>query len=187
MKNNTVDTTAAIVAFPASLMERGVSLAKSQMKGQFKIGLFRADAILQGVDDVELLKACYVAAGYTARDSRSSVTNSDKYLAAALMVREGEMSEKEYLALSTAEASAAFKAAGGARGEGRNPAAWKQARIDLAKQAAGEKAGEARPPSGDEKDKPSLSAYQILSAAISLRKGELNPNEKALLVDQLLA
>ena len=173
--------------FPALLMKTGIEIAKSTMKGQSKTALLRADCILQNVDDRELIKAAYVAAGYTARDSRGSITNSDKFVAPALLVRTGKMSEKDFFSLKTAEAADAFKAAGGAKGDGLDPAAWQAARIENAKQAAGEKAGEARPPSGEEKSTPALSAYQILSAAISLRKGELTPNERASLADQLLA
>jgi hypothetical protein len=99
------------------------------------------------------------------------------------------MTEKAFFALKTADAAAAFKEAGGMKGDGLDPAAWQAAREDIAAQDAKEKVGgEARPPSGEEnKDKPSLSAYQILSAAISLRKGELNASEKAGLVEMLLA
>jgi len=183
MKDNTVAVAVAVaVEFPALLMKTGIEIAKSTMKGQSKTALLRADCIIQNVDDRELIKAAYVAAGYTARDSRGSITNSDKFVAPALMVRNGKMSEKDFFSLKTAEAADAFKAAGGAKGDGLNPDAWQAARIANAKQAAGEKAGEARPPSGEEKDKPSLSAFQILSAAISLRKAELNATE----IDQLV-
>ena len=175
------------VEFPALLMKTGIEIAKSTMKGQSKTALLRADCILQNVDDRELIKAAYVAAGYTARDSRGSITNSDKFVAPALLVRTGKMPEKEFFALKTAEAADAFKRAGGAKGEGLNPEAWSEARRENAEEADKPKTGEARPPEGEEKNTPALSAYQILSAAISLRKGELNPNERALLVEQLLS
>jgi hypothetical protein len=189
MKNvNTVDTTAAIVTFPASLLETGTALAKATMKAQLKFALLWADAILQDVDGVELIKACFVAAGFTARDARSVTTNASKFVAPARMVREGSMSEKAFFALKTAEAASAFKEAGGMKGDGLEPAAWQAAREEIAAREAVEKVGgEARPPSGEEKDKPTLSAYQILSAAISLRKGELTPEERVSLSNQLLA
>jgi hypothetical protein len=188
MKNNTVDTTAAIVTFPASLLETGTALAKSTMKAQLKFALLWADAVLQDVDGVELIKACFVAAGFTARDARSVTTNASKFVAPALLYREGKMTEKAFFAMKTQEAADAFKRAGGMKGDGLDPIAWNEARR-LNKEEADKpkESGDARPPSGEEKDKPALSAYQILSAAISLRKGELNPNERALLVEQLLA
>jgi hypothetical protein len=187
MKNNTVDTTAAIVIFPPALMEQGVTLAKSTMKAQLKFALLWADAILQDCDGVELIKACFVAAGFTARDARSVTTNASKFVAPALLYREGKMTEKAFFAMKTQEAADAFKRAGGMKGDGLNPTAWLEARRANNEDAEKPKTGDARPPSGEEKDKPSLSAYQILSAAISLRKSELNPNEIALLVEQLLA
>lgn len=186
MKDNTNVTATATATttteFPALLMKMGIAIARSTMRGQCKTALLRADCILQNVDDRELIKAAYVAAGYTARDSRGSITNSDKFVAPALMVRNGEMSEKDFFSLKTAEAAEAFKAAGGAKGDGLNPDAWQAAREDIAAQAAREKVGgEARLPSGED-GKPSLSAFQILSAAIALRKGELNATE----IDQLI-
>lgn len=186
--NNATATATATVEFPPALMADGIALAKAIMKSQLKFALLWADAILQDCDGLELIKACYVAAGFTARDARGTTTNSSKFVAPALMVRNGAMSEKAFFALKTSEASAAFKEAGGMKGEGLSPAAWQSAREEIASREAVEKVGgEARPPSGEEKDKPSLSAYQILSAAIALRKGELNQNERALLVEQLLA
>jgi hypothetical protein len=165
----------AIVIFPPALMEQGVTLAKAAMKSQLKIALLWADAILQGVDGVELIKACFVAAGYAARDARGTTTNASKFVAPARMVRNGDMSEKAFFALKTADAAAAFKEAGGMKGDGLDPAAWQAAREDIASREAVEKVGgEGRPPEGN---KPSLSAFQILSAAISLRKSELNVEE----------
>ena len=187
MKNNTVAVESVAVEFPQSLLETGTALAKSTMKAQLKFALLWADAIQASCDGVELIKACFVAAGFTARDARSVTTNASKFVAPALMVRTGDMSEKAFFALKTQEAADAFKRAGGMKGEGLNPESWSEARRENAEEADKPKTGDARPPEGDEKDKPSLSAYQILSAAISLRKGELNPNEKTLLVEQLLA
>jgi hypothetical protein len=164
-------------------MAEGVTLAKASMKSQLKFALLWADAILQNVDGVELIKACFVAAGYTTRDARGTTTNASKFVAPALMVRNGGMSEKAFFALKTTEAAAAFKEAGGMKGDGLDPAAWQAAREDIAAREAVEKVGgEGRPPSGEEKEKLSLSAFQILSAAISLRKSELNPEE----IDQLI-
>jgi hypothetical protein len=183
--NNKVEKTT--VEFPKELMDTCMKLAKSYMNIQRKFALFRADCILDGFDDRELVKAAFVAAGYEQRDSRGAITNSDKFLAAALMVRNNDMSEKDFFALKTAEAAAAFKAAGGADGGGRDPEAWKNARIDLAKQAAGEKAGEARPPSGEEKNKPQLTAYEIGIAFVSLRKDEMSLVERKDLSDRLLS
>ena len=185
-QNATATATAtenATVEFPPALMAEGVTLAKASMKSQLKFALLWADAILQNVDGVELIKACFVAAGYTTRDARGTTTNASKFVAPALMVRNGAMSEKAFFALKTAEAAAAFKEAGGMKGDGLDPAAWQAAREDIAAREAVEKVGgEGRPPSGEEKEKLSLSAFQILSAAISLRKSELNPEE----IDQLI-
>jgi len=176
-------STAETTTFPASLMEQGITLAKASMKSQLKIALLWADAILASCDGVELIKACFVQAGYTARDARGTTTNASKFVAPALMVRNGDMSEKAFFALKTADAAAAFKEAGGMKGDGLDPAAWQAAREEIAAREAVEKVGgESRPPSGEEKDKPSLSAFQILSAAISLRKSELNASE----IDQLV-
>ena len=183
MKNNTVKATAtetetATVIFPPALMAEGIALAKSTMKAQLKFALLWADAILQDVDGVELIKACFIAAGYTARDARGTTTNASKFVAPARMVRGKVMSEKDFFALKMPEAAAAFKEAGGMKGDGLDPAAWQAARKEIAKREAVEKVGgEARPPSGEEKAKPALSAFQILSAAISLRKSELNVEE----------
>ena len=185
MKTNTnnVSTEAAIV-FPPALMSEGVKLAKSKMKNQMLFALLWADAILEDIDGVELIKACFVQAGFTARDARGTTTNSSKFVAPAILYREGKMTEKAFFALKTQEASDAFKRAGGMKGDGLNPEAWSEARRENAEEADKPKTGEARPPEGE---KPALSAFQILSAAIALRKGELNPNERALLVEQLLA
>ena len=189
MKNNTLNNTAAeTIAFPQALLAVGITLVKAVMKSQLKFALLWADAILLGHDGQELIKACFVAAGYTARDARGTITNASKFVAPALMHRHGNMTEKEFFALVTSDAAAAFKEAGGMKGEGLNPDAWQAARDYLDNRETDAKVGsEARPPSGEEKDKPSLSAFQILSAAIALRKSELNPNERALLVEQLLA
>jgi hypothetical protein len=187
MKNvNTVDTTAAIVTFPASLLETGTALAKATMKAQLKFALLWADAVLQDCDGVELIKACFVAAGFTARDARSVTTNASKFVAPALMYREGKMTEKAFFAMKTQEASDAFKRAGGMKGDGLSPEAWSEARRANNEEAEKPKTGEARPPSGEEKT-PALSAFQILSAAISLRLGELSDKEKNMLIEQLLA
>lgn len=183
MKNvNTVAVESVAVEFPQSLLETGTALAKSTMKAQLKFALLWADAIQAGCDGVELIKACFVAAGFTARDARSVTTNASKFVAPALMVRTGDMSEKALFALKTQEAADAFKRAGGMKGDGLNPAAWSEARRENAEEADKPKTGEARPPSGDEKEKLSVSAFQILSAAISLRKAELNASE----IDQLV-
>jgi len=177
--NTTIET--ATVAFPPALLAEGAKLAKAKMKNQLLFALFWADGILQGFDGVELIKACYVQAGFTARDARGTTTNSSKFVAPALMVRNGDMSEKDFFALKTSEAANAFKEAGGMKGDGLEPTAWQAAREDIANREPLEKtSGEARPPSGE--DKPSLTAFQILSAAISLRKAELNASE----IDQLI-
>jgi hypothetical protein len=184
--NNTTDTAAEKVTFPQALLAMGVTLVKATMKNQLKFALLWADAILLGHDGNELIKACFIAAGYTARDGRGTITNSSKFVAPALLFRSGEMTEKEFFALSTSEASAAFKEAGGMKGDGLNPTAWQAAREEIASREAVEKtSGEARPPSGE--DKPTLSAFQVLSAAIALRKGELTPEERVALSNQLLA
>ena len=176
-----MNTAAETVTFPQALLVAGITLVKATMKNQLKFALLWADAILLGHDGNDLIKACFVAAGYTARDARGTVTNSSKFVAPALLVKGGEMTEKEFFALSTSEAAAAFKESGGMKGEGLNPSAWQAAREAISSREAEEKpSGEARPPSGE--DKPSLSAFQILSAAIALRKGELNESEKDQLV-----
>jgi hypothetical protein len=178
----TVETvTVEKVTFPQALLVAGITLVKATMKNQLKFALLWADTILASHDGQELIKACFVAAGYTARDARGTITNSSKFVAPALLFRSGEMTEKEFFALSTSEAAAAFKEAGGMKGEGLNPEAWQAAREEITARETVEKtSGEARPPSGEER--PSLSAFQILSAAIALRKGELSESEKDQLV-----
>jgi hypothetical protein len=85
-KTNEINAIATVTAteFPASLMEAGVVLAKASMKSQLKFALLWADAISASCDGCELIKACYVAAGFTARDARSTTTNASKFVAPAL-------------------------------------------------------------------------------------------------------
>ena len=179
VNNTVVATDNATVAFPPALVAEGVKLAKSKMKNQMMFALLWADAILANFDGVELIKACFVEAGFTARDARGTTTNSSKFVAPAIMYREGKMTEKAFFALKTQEAGDAFKRAGGMKGDGLDPEAWSEARRANNDDAEKPKVGEARPPEGD---KPALTAFQILSAAISLRKAELNASE----IDQLV-
>ena len=180
---NTTATTTAAVVFPADLMAEGMRLAKSTMKAQQRFALLWADAIAVDIDGAELIKASFVAAGFTARDSRGVVTNSSKFVAAALMVRSGAMTEKEFFSLKTEECAAAFKAAGGMKGDGLDPTAWQAARESNAASAAKPAASlEGRPPEGEAAAK-TLSAFEVLAAAISLRKREMTPEE----IDKLVA
>lgn len=170
------------IAFPPALMAAGVALVKLTAKTQLKFALLWADAILAGHDGQELISACYVAAGYEARDARGVKTNSSKFVAPALLFRNGKMTEKDFYALKMTECAPIFKVNGGMDGDGLNPDAWqsaREARSENAKDAEKPKTSEARLPEGD---KPALSAFQILSAAISLRKSELNDSE----IDQLV-
>ena len=118
------------IVFPAALMMEGVKLAKSKMNNQLLIALLWADAILADFDGVELIKACFIEAGFTARNARGTTTNASKFVAPALMVRDGEMTEKAFFALKTQEARDAFKWAGGMKGNGLDPTAWNEARSE---------------------------------------------------------
>jgi len=179
---DTVESTAIeTVTFPQALLVAGITLVKATMKNQLKFALLWADTIIAEHDGNELIKACFVAAGYTSRDARGTVTNSSKFVAPAILFRNGKMTEKEFYALKMTECLPIFKENGGMDGDGLNPDAWLAMREDIASRETEKVDREARPPSG-EKDKPSLSAFQILSAAISLRKSELNEHE----IDQLV-
>jgi hypothetical protein len=188
MKNTVIDTTAAaIVEFPPSLMKQGISLVKQDAKIQLKFALLWVDATLTGHDGKALIKACYVAAGFKEREARGTITNSSKFVAPALLFRKGEMTENEFFDLKLSECAPIFKANGGMDGDGLNPDAWLAMREEIKNQEPEKVGGEARLPSGEEKEKLSLSAFQILSAAISLRKSELTPEERVSLSNQLLA
>ena len=177
--NNEVNET-SVVTFPQALMAMGITLVKTLAKTQLKFSLLWADAILLGHDGQALIKACYVAAGYVEREARGTISNSSKFVAPALAFREGKISEKEFFALKMTQCAPIFKENGGMDGEGLNPDAWLAMRDEIANREPLEKESkDARPPSGEQ---PSLSAFQILSAAISLRKSELNEQE----IDQLI-
>jgi hypothetical protein len=179
-KNEVLNTVAKTVTFPQALLAMGVTLVKATMKNQLKFALLWADARIGGHDGQALIKACYVAAGYVEREARATITNSSKFVAPALLFRDGKMTEKEFFALKMTQCLPIFKENGGMDGEGLDPDAWLAMREEILNREPETAKGEARPPSGE--DKPSLSAFQVLSAAISLRKSELSEDEKSQLV-----
>ena len=177
----------ATVEFPPSLMKQGVTLVKQGAKIQLKFALLWVDATLTGHDGRALIKACYVASGFKEREARGTITNSSKFVAPAMLFRKGEMTENEFFGLKLTECAPIFKANGGMDGDGLNPDAWLAMREEIKNQDPETSKGGARLPSGEEKDKPSLSARQILSAAITFQQDNLNLDDIDDLIDQLHA
>lgn len=153
MKTKNTDSVSSAVEYPIALLGAGVKLAKGYLKANKSWAELASLCIVEAVDWKGLIKFAFVQAGGIERDSRGAITNASKFIAASLAVRQGLMDAREFAALKTDAASAAFKQAGGMDGDGLNPEAWLEAyRFPAPKAETGKKdetSGERKPLSSD--------------------------------------
>jgi hypothetical protein len=171
-KNNTQ------VEFAAQDITTAVKMAKAHGKAQLDNALQFAAWLIAGIDWKELMRRAFVEIGQSRRDAGGMIGNAAKFIAPARLVHEGRMTKSEFMALKTADASAAFKRAGGMAGDGLEPDAWLEARAELAAEASKPKAERAPAEKVDPPAASRMSALEKVLAVIHLVKSELTDSDK---------
>jgi hypothetical protein len=165
------------VEFTAQDITTATKMAKAHGKAQLENAMQFAAWIIAEIDWKELMRRAFVEIGQTRRDAGGMIGNAAKFIAPALLVHDGRMTKGEFMALKTADASAAFKAAGGMAGDGLDPDSWLEARAAIAAEASKPKAERAPAEKVDAPTASKLSALEKALAVIHLVKGELTETD----------
>jgi hypothetical protein len=186
--NNKVDATATATAtateevkIPADLLREAVGIVRAAIKQQHATALFGGRVVESGFAFRQVMTEACKVAGLERSRIEGLVSNANPFIAPARLVARGEMTEKQFALLKHKEASAAFKAAGGAKDGGFEPVAWQAAFAKNAAAAAADQISKSEP----EKKAPPLSAREFIIGAIEARANDLTNDDIDALVMKL--
>lgn len=167
------------VEFAQADIAIAAKMARAHGKAQLDNAMQFAAWLIAGIDWKELMRRAFVAIGQSRKDAGSMIGNAAKFIAPARLVHEGRMTKAEFMALKTADASAAFKRAGGMAGDGLEPDSWLEARAEIAAEASKPKAERAPAEKVDapEASKGKVTARENIIAIIHMSKGELTASD----------
>lgn len=175
------------IEFAAADIATACKIAKAHGKAQLDNALQFATWLVNGIDWQELIRRAFVEIGQTRRDAGGMIGNASKFIAPARLVLDGRMTKGEYMALKTAEASAAFKAAGGMAGDGLDPDAWLEARAAIAAEASKPKAERVKVETPETPNGAKVTALEAITASFQARKSDLTAADCDKLIEMIKA